>query len=100
MIPRYNRILGGTLSGTPLGVAVVAWWLAPHLNFRSVHDPNAAPRPVAARGDLMELEKTTIDIFKASSPSVVHITTLALGEFLVFAVEALGLEKPHSRQAG
>ena len=59
-------------------VAVVAWWLAPHLNFRSVHDPNAAPRPVAARGDLMELEKTTIDIFKASSPSVVHITTLAL----------------------
>ena len=59
-------------------VALVVWWLAPHLNFRSVNDPNAAPRPVAARGDLIELEKTTIDIFKASSPSVVHITTLAL----------------------
>jgi S1-C subfamily serine protease len=34
------------------------------------------PRPVTARGDLAEDEKATIDIYKQSQPSVVHITTL------------------------
>jgi S1-C subfamily serine protease len=40
---------------------------------------NAEPRAVTPRGDLMELEKTTIAIFREASPSVVHITTSALG---------------------
>ena len=46
-------------------------------------DPDAAPRPVAARGDLAEIERTTIEIFRTASPSVVHITTLvtAAGPF-------------------
>ncbi|RMH50950.1 MAG: PDZ domain-containing protein [Alphaproteobacteria bacterium] len=35
----------------------------------------AEPRPVTPRGDLMELEKTTIAIFEASRDSVVFITT-------------------------
>ncbi|HMA29052.1 MAG TPA: trypsin-like peptidase domain-containing protein, partial [Thermoanaerobaculia bacterium] len=39
--------------------------------------PAAAPHPVAARGDLAEDEKATIALFKAASPSVVYITTLA-----------------------
>jgi S1-C subfamily serine protease len=34
------------------------------------------PRLVAARGELADIEKSTIGLFKASSPSVVHITTL------------------------
>lgn len=34
-------------------------------------------RPVTPRGDLSEDEKTTIEIFRQASPSVVHITTLA-----------------------
>ncbi len=38
--------------------------------------PTAALRPVTARGDLAEIEKTTIEIFHRASPSVVHITTL------------------------
>ncbi len=38
---------------------------------------SADPRPVVARGDLAEDEKATIALFKASSPSVVYITTLA-----------------------
>jgi S1-C subfamily serine protease len=37
---------------------------------------SAEPRPVSARGDLSETEKTTIGIFKTAAPSVVHITTL------------------------
>ena len=39
-------------------------------------DPDAVPRPVEARGDLAEIERTTVDIFRTASPSVVHITTL------------------------
>lgn len=39
-------------------------------------NPNAKMRPVTPRGDLAAIEKTTIDIFRANSPSVVHITTL------------------------
>src|SRR5437660_1224257 len=41
-------------------------------------DSGAAPRVVAARGDLAGEEKTAIDIFRHVSPSVVHITTLAV----------------------
>src|SRR4029079_15420219 len=41
-------------------------------------DPNAAPRVVQARGDPAADEKATIDLFRAASPSVVYITSLAL----------------------
>jgi S1-C subfamily serine protease len=40
-----------------------------------LHDPNAIPRPVVARGDLAEDEKATIRLFHDQSPSVVFITT-------------------------
>jgi S1-C subfamily serine protease len=39
------------------------------------HDPNATPRTVDARGDLASDEKATIELFRAASPSVVHIDT-------------------------
>lgn len=35
----------------------------------------AEPRAVAARGELAADEQTTIEIFRATSPSVVYITT-------------------------
>ena len=38
--------------------------------------PSTEPRAVAARGDLAEDEKATINLFKTNSPSVVFITTL------------------------
>jgi S1-C subfamily serine protease len=41
-------------------------------------DANAVPRAVTPRGSLSELEKATIQLFKEASPSVVHITTLAI----------------------
>jgi S1-C subfamily serine protease len=40
--------------------------------------PSAPPRPVAPRGDLFAEEKATISLFRQSSPSVVHITTLTV----------------------
>jgi S1-C subfamily serine protease len=45
-------------------------------------DPLAQPRPIAPAGDLAADEKATIDLFKQSSQSVVHINTLALARDL------------------
>lgn len=43
----------------------------------AAYDPDAQPRPIAPAGDLAADEKATISLFKQSSRSVVHITTLA-----------------------
>ena len=42
--------------------------------------PRAVPVAVSPRGDLAESEKSTIDLFRRSSPSVVYITTLSVRE--------------------
>jgi S1-C subfamily serine protease len=59
--------------------AVLVWrvW-SPWTNRSPGLDPTATPRLVTARGDLAEDEKSTIALFKLVSPSVVHITTLAV----------------------
>jgi S1-C subfamily serine protease len=43
-----------------------------------LHDTGATARPVTARGSLAELEKSTIEIYRRASPSVVHIRNVAL----------------------
>jgi S1-C subfamily serine protease len=43
-----------------------------------LRDPKAQERPITARGDLAEDEKSTIALFKQAAPSVVHITNLAV----------------------
>lgn len=77
---------------SPLAIIVVAclllWLLfTPIKRFISTYD--AEPRIVAARGDLAADELNTIDIFRANSPSVVHVTSIALrrGFFSLNAVE-------------
>ncbi len=42
----------------------------------NLYDANATPRAVTPRGDLMEVEKSTIAVYEAAQPCVVHITTL------------------------
>lgn len=49
------------------GVSPWRWWSS-----------SAAPRPIAPRGDLAEDEQSTIAIFREASPSVVHITSIAV----------------------
>jgi S1-C subfamily serine protease len=49
--------------------------------------PAAAPRPVTARGDLSSAEKSTIELFQRSSPSVVYVTTLERTRFLFDVME-------------
>src|SRR5437016_1413779 len=37
----------------------------------------AAPRPIAARGDLAQWEKSTVDLFERAAPSVVQVVSLS-----------------------
>ena len=46
--------------------------------FTSLYDKTAGPRAVTARGDLAEDEKSTIELFRNVSPSVVYITSIAV----------------------
>jgi len=48
------------------------------LGSASLNDPRAAPRNIAARGELSAGEKSTIAVFREASPSVVHITVIAV----------------------
>ncbi len=48
------------------------------LGSASLNDPRAAPRSIAARGELSTGEKSTIALFREASPSVVHITVIAV----------------------
>ncbi|MHC4626446.1 MAG: S1C family serine protease [Planctomycetota bacterium] len=53
--------------------------------FTGLHDKTARPRLVTPRGDLAQDEKSTIELFKQVSPSVVYITSIALQtDFLRF----------------
>jgi S1-C subfamily serine protease len=56
-------------------VIILAMLIQPYLKDWFV-SRQAVPRPIAARGDLAAEEHTTIEIFEASSPSVVFITTV------------------------
>lgn len=65
----------------PLAVAVLLGLLVGQWFFgrggRREPAAAAAPRPIAARGDLSQEEKSTVELFKTASPSVVYITSLA-----------------------
>ncbi|MCP4343266.1 MAG: trypsin-like serine protease [Desulfobulbaceae bacterium] len=77
---------------SPLAIIVVAC-LAVWLLFvpvkRFITSFYAEPRAVTARGDLASDELNTIDIFRANSPSVVYVTSIAVrrGLFSLNAVE-------------
>lgn len=49
-------------------------WLSP------LYDPNAEPRAVTPRGNLSEVEQSTIQIFHTASPSVVHVVSTAVAQ--------------------
>ena len=56
-------------------VLIGFWWMAQRVE-RPEYDEKAEPRVVAARGDLAEDEKNTIDVFEEVAPSVVYITSI------------------------
>jgi S1-C subfamily serine protease len=55
----------------------VFWWFFARPD-RSLLDRDAAPRAITARGDLAGDERNTIELFQATSPSVVYITSIEL----------------------
>jgi len=44
----------------------------------ALNDPRATPRAITPRGELSTSEKSTIALFREASPSVVHITAIAV----------------------
>ena len=48
------------------------------LGSASLNDPRAAPRTVTARGELFSDERSTINLFRQASPTVVNITTIGV----------------------
>ncbi len=56
-------------------ISAVLWFLS---SPRSLYDSDAESRPVTARGDLAADEQNTIDLFEATSTSVVYITSIEL----------------------
>ncbi|MFL5339211.1 MAG: S1C family serine protease [Gemmataceae bacterium] len=74
--PHHSSLLGcvwpALLLAVVLAVLFVWFW---HRGGSGLN-PQADPRPVTPRGDLMAEEKTNIDIYKTASPSVVHVTNL------------------------
>lgn len=69
-------------------IGLILWLLLDPLE-RILYNYDAEPRAITARGDLAADEINTIDIFKANSPSVVYVTSIALrrGFFSLNAVE-------------
>jgi S1-C subfamily serine protease len=63
------------LIGLALLCAGGGYWL--YQSWYSTSPQAAQPRAVTPRGDLMNIEKTFIQIYQQSKPSVVHITNLA-----------------------
>ncbi len=70
---RDNRLI--VLLIILVGVVLISQlrsWFAP------LHDQGAQSRTVTARGDLAGDEKTTIELFRKASPSVVYITSITV----------------------
>jgi S1-C subfamily serine protease len=58
-------------------LVALVWFLNQHWHSR-LHNPEAVPRAVTARGELSADEQATIELFRQASPSVVYITSLAI----------------------
>ena len=69
-----------------LVIVLVFWQLRPWLF--GVYDDGAQPRVVTPRGELAEDEKSTIELFRQASPSVVYITSITLRRDL-FSLNAM-----------
>ncbi len=79
--PRRQRgspLLVGLLLAVVIAAAVlIGIFLRQWIGSWASSPADAAPRAVTPRGDLMDLEKTTINIYNNAKPSVVHVTATA-----------------------
>ena len=80
----YPRAPRRGFPGWPLAVLIFLVLLVIYVYFpsgdnRALLDPDAMPRKIEARGDLAADEQATIELFQATAPSAVFITTSTLG---------------------
>jgi S1-C subfamily serine protease len=68
LVAAYVLLLGA--------IVFVVWWLWPTRD--TGIDPDVQPRAETPRGDFRSEEKANIELVKKASPSVVHITSLAV----------------------
>jgi S1-C subfamily serine protease len=71
---RHRRSLFAALGASALLFGCLGWRLEHALGLASI----APPRPALQRSDLDAEERTNIDLFRQSSPAVVHVTNLSL----------------------
>jgi S1-C subfamily serine protease len=69
--------ISGVLVVILLGLAIFLVYRSLGQDGGPLHDPDAQPRAVTARGDLAADEQATIELYKAAAPSVVHVDNLA-----------------------
>ncbi len=75
-MPLWARLVRLVSIGVILVAGALVWqW---YRGGGSVHDTDAEPRPVAARGSLSEAENTTIELFRNASASVVYVRPIEL----------------------
>jgi S1-C subfamily serine protease len=75
------RIRWVTMVGVWMVVFLLVWSLfgpTARSQRRPLHDPDARPQPVTPRPDLAADEKSTVEVFRDASPSVVYITSSEL----------------------
>ncbi len=77
--PRSGYLSSPSIAVMVLGLAGLCWltWSAV-VTPQGLHDPGAKSRPVDARKELGAEERAQIELFRAASPSVAHITTRAV----------------------
>ena len=76
-------------------IVLLFWQIKPWLF--GLHDENAQPRAITPRGELAEDEKSTVELFRLASPSVVHITSMTVRKDL-FSLNAM--EVPQGTGSG
>ncbi|HEX5104838.1 MAG TPA: trypsin-like peptidase domain-containing protein [Pirellulaceae bacterium] len=87
-LPRSLTTLLPLLVLLVIVLLIVQFWTMSRGGGRPIvqFDPTAKPRPIAPAGELAADEQATIDLFKQTSRSVVHVTTAQVGRDLAFNV--------------
>jgi len=78
--PRPNRRQNWiTMMGVWVIVFLLVWNYVRSNQPSPLHTPDAKPQAVTPRGDLMQDERETIEVFREASPAVVYINTSDFG---------------------
>ena len=81
LLRRWPKV-SAAIASTAIAAGMIFFASEVWLNSATLNDPRAVSRPITPRGDLAPEEKSTINLFRKASPSVVNITTLEVAQDL------------------